>query len=101
MSQTYGLEAPEKKDGARAADDAPPARFLILIESASAGRRLARVLLSSREPVAEFDASAPEVQLMTRGLAPERGATAAQWDSALAGHSEEERQAAEVYSLDA
>lgn len=103
MSQTFGIEAPHDhhRPGAGAAVDPPPARFLVLIDSASDARRLAYVLLASREPVAEFDASAPEVQLMTRGLAPETGATEPHWDAALGGHSLTEREAAEVYALDA
>lgn len=98
MAQTYGIESP--RPHAHEAD-APAARYVVLIESASAGRRLAHVLLASREEVAEFDASAPEVLLMVQGLAGTVGATAAEWDAALAGHSAEERAAAEVYALDA
>lgn len=96
MAQTYGIEAAKPAHPA----DAPPARFVVLIESASAGRRLAHVLLASREAVAEFDASAPEVLLMTQGLAAQRGAGGPEWDRALAGHARDERAAAEVYTLD-
>lgn len=96
MAQTYGIEA--AKPAAPA--EAPPARWVVLIDSASAGRRLARVFLASRESVAEFDASAPEVLLMTEGLAALPGARGPEWDAALAGHSDDERAAAEVYTLE-
>lgn len=103
MSQTYGIEAhsDQPEAGARSGQEAPPARYLILIDSASEGRRVARLLLASHEAVAEFDSSAPEVQLMTKGLATQRGGQGAAWDSALGGHSAAERQAAEIYTLDA
>lgn len=97
MGQTYGIEASTPAPG----EPGPPAaRWVVLIDSASSGRRLAHVLLQDRVPVAEFDASAPEVLLMTEGLAAEPGAEGAEWDAALAGHSAEERAAAEVYTLD-
>lgn len=96
MAQTYGIKAPRPGK----ASEAPPARWVVLIDSASAGRRLARVFLASREMVAEFDASAPEVLLMTEGLAAHPGARGPEWDTALAGHGDDERAAAEVYTLD-
>lgn len=98
MAQTFGIEAAEPP---RPPADPPAARWLVLIDSASAGRRVARVLLASYETVAEFDAGAPEVLLMAQGLAARPGALAPEWDLALAGHSEAERAAAEVYALDA
>ena len=74
------------------------ARYLVLIDAG--GSAVARLFLDTRTLVAEFDASAAEVALMTQGLVPTRGAQAAQWDAALAGHSSAERDAAEIYTLD-
>ncbi|MEP7296251.1 MAG: hypothetical protein ABI702_08680 [Burkholderiales bacterium] len=74
------------------------ARYLVLIESGGSG--VARLFLDTRALVAEFDASAAEVSLMTQGLLPTRGAQGAEWDHALAGHSQAERAAAEVFTLD-
>ena len=95
MSQTYGIEAPGAHKGA---PHRRPARFLIVIDSA--GSMVARLFLDTRELVAEVDASTEEVAVMTRGLQPERGAGAPEWDRALEGHSAAEREAAEVYTLD-
>lgn len=97
MSTTCGIEAAR---AARSAEsEAPAARWIVLLDSASAGRRVARVLLASHAVVAEFDASAPEVLMMTEGLAPSVGAEGAEWDAACAGASPEERARAEVYAL--
>ncbi len=103
MSQTYGIEAPGARSHAGNGHRAhpPAARYLVLIESASAGRRVAHMVLASHAALAEFDASAPEVQLMTKGLAAASGAEQAVWDAALGGHSAEERLAAEIFTLDA
>lgn len=98
MAQTYGIEAPHAH--ATDAADAPPARYLVLIDSASHGTRLARLFLATREQVAEFDAAGPEVQALTRGLLARQGAWEPDWDAALAGHSAAERCAAQVFTLD-
>lgn len=74
------------------------ARYLVLISSG--GFAVARLLAESGEQVAEFDASTAETAVMTRGLTPVNGAGGAEWDRALAGHSAEERAAAEVYTLE-
>lgn len=100
MAQTYGIEAPRPHRRRPGDEEPPPARYVVLVESASEGRRVAHVLLADRAPVAEFDASAPEVLLMVEGLAAENGATGPEWDRALGGHSAAERAAAEVYALD-
>ena len=65
-------------------------------------RRLSQPRLFSpeRRPLGEFDASTEEITAMTRGLQPGSGATGAEWDAALAGHSADARAAAEVYALD-
>ena len=70
----------------------------VLIDGAD-GRRVARLYLASRELVAEFDAAAPEVRLMTDGVASRRVCGRREWDAALAGHSREQRAAAEVFTL--
>ena len=76
----------------------PPAKYLVLIDSS--GAMTARLFDARRLPVADFDASSEEVAVMTAGLTPEKGATEAAWTRALAGHNEQERRDAEVYTLD-
>jgi hypothetical protein len=97
MAQDYGIQAQVESSGT---PELPPVRYLVLIDSASNGGRLARLYLASHQLVAEFDAGAPEVQLMTRGLASTRCASQPQWDDALAGNSKRERATAEVFTLD-
>jgi hypothetical protein len=97
MSQTYGIEAPRQPSGD---DEQPPVRYVVLIRSASTDQRLARLFLQDRRQVAELDAGAPEVMMMTDSLAASRSADAAEWDLPLAGHSASERAEAEVYTLD-
>lgn len=76
----------------------PPARYLVIIDAS--GAMTARLFDARHQPVAEFDASSEEVAVMTAGLTPARGATGAAWNRALAGHNEQERREAEVYTLD-
>ena len=95
MSQTYGMEAPRKRSDTRRQ---PSARYLVLIDSG--GYMVARMFLESHEQVAEFDAAVEEVAVMTKGLTPTAGALGPEWDSALAGHSIEERTGAAVYTLE-
>lgn len=95
MSQTFGSESPAPH---RRTELRPRARYLVVIESG--GVRLARLLLASREQVAEFDAGTEEAAQMTAGLVPAKGADGIEWDRALQGHSHAERRAAEVYTLD-
>ena len=76
----------------------PPAKYLVLIDAS--GEMVARLFDARRVQVAEFDASSEEVAVMTNGLVPTRGAAGPEWAKALAGHSETERRAAEVYALD-
>ena len=97
MSNTYGIEAagpPSSPSG----ESAPAARWLVLIETGQG--RVARLYLESRDLVAEFNAGAQEVEAMVRDLLPQRGATEPAWDTALTGHSDEQRREAEVYTLD-
>jgi len=95
MSQGFGIEKPaaHQPSAHRA-----PARYLVLIDAA--GSTLARLVLASFEAVAEFDAGTEEVALMTKGLQSVKGASGAEWDRALAGHSADERIDAEVFTLD-
>ena len=76
----------------------PPAKYLVMIDAS--GAMVARLFDERRAQVAEFDAASEEVAVMTNGLAPARGATGPEWARALAGHSEAERRAAEVNTLD-
>lgn len=75
-----------------------PARYLVLIETD--GAMLARLFDAGRRPLAEFDAASEEVAVMTRGLVPEQGATALEWQQALSGHNGSERSTARIYTLD-
>lgn len=97
MSQNYGIASQRPT----AEHDGPlPARYLVLIDEGASGARVARLFLESFEPVAEFDAAAPEVVSMIDGLAPTHSAMNPQWDRALAGHTPMERAAADVFTLD-
>jgi len=95
MSEDYGMESPGAH---RHTQHQAPARYLIVIDAA--GSMVARLFQATREQVAEFDASAEEVAVMLKGLAPAGGADGADWDRALQGHSAAERRAADVYTLD-
>ena len=100
MSQQYGIEVPSQGRAAIAHEpQQPPARYLVLIDNASTGARIARLFLASHVEVAEFDAAAPEVLSMIDGLAATHSGMQPQWDRALAGHSPLERAAADVYQL--
>jgi hypothetical protein len=94
MSEGFGGEAPHPHVQSA---HRRPARFLVVIESA--GVVVARLFLASREQVAEFDAGQEEVVQMMAGVAPVTGAGGPEWDRALAGHTADERAAAEVYAL--
>jgi hypothetical protein len=94
MDDGYGIEAPHAHRGE---PHRPPARYLIVIDAD--GSRVARLYVESREPVAEFDAGAEEVETMIRGLTPAQGASGSEWDRALGGHSDAERAEALVYTL--
>ena len=95
MNHGFGHESPSKH---AQQSHRPVTRYLVVISSG--GVPVARLLLDGRTPVAEFDASSEEVATMIKGLAPNRGASGAEWDQALAGHSAEERTEATVYTLD-
>ena len=96
MDQSFGIAKPGAHSHEEAHDR--PAKYLVLIESA--GAAVARLFLDDRVPVAEFDAGADEVGMMTTGLVPERSAPLPEWDRALAAHTVPERATAEVYTLD-
>ena len=96
MDHGFGIESPGEH--AHTAHR-KPTRYVVVIDSA--GSTIARLFLESREQVAEVDAGAEEVALMTRGLPSERSALGEEWDRALQGHSTAERRTADVYTLDA
>ena len=95
MSQGFGSESPRAHTQT---SHRQPARHLVLIDSG--GTVIARLFLSTREQVAEFDAGTEEIVQMTAGLVPTQSADGAEWDRALEGHSAAERAAANVYVLD-
>jgi hypothetical protein len=74
------------------------AKYLVVIDSA--GEMVARMFDEHRRLIVDFDASSSEVAVMTQGLVPMRGADDAAWHEALRGHSQREREQAEVYTLD-
>lgn len=75
-----------------------PAKYLLLIEQA--GSMVARLFDADRRHLIDFDATSEEVVVMTAGLRPMTGAHAGEWGLALQGHSDQERAAALVYTLD-
>lgn len=95
MNHGFGIESPAQH--AHTPHRKPP-RYLVVIDAA--GSAIARFFLETREQVAEIDAGAEEVALMTRGRMPSKDAQGAEWDRALQGHSAAERRAADVYTLD-
>lgn len=95
MSQTYGMETPGHH---RSHPEREPVRYVIVIDAGDS--TIARLLLATRQQVAEFDAGAPEIMQMIVGLRPAKTANSADWDHALTSHSALERSAADVYTLD-
>lgn len=73
-------------------------RYLVIVPSTDGA--IARLFLGDRTPVAEFDAATEEVAALTTDAHPTTGASGAEWDKALAGHTAAERAAATVYVLD-
>ncbi len=104
MAQTYGIEASNAASNAASkpddAQDQPAARYMVVIDSASTGTRVARMFLDTLQEVAEFDASAPEVLSAIDGLVPTHDGLQPRWQRALAEHSERERAGAEIYTFD-
>ena len=96
MSQDYGIPVPAAH--ATATPHAEPARYLVIIDED--GTALARLFLENRHEVAQFDAGAQEVSLMSEGLAASQDAADPAWDEALSSHTLDERRAAQVYRLD-
>lgn len=94
MSQTYGIESPS---GHTARPQRLPVRYVVVIDSGDSP--IARLMLATRQQVGELDAGAPEVIQMITGITPAQVANLAEWDTALQGHSVDERRAAQVYTL--
>lgn len=95
MNQGFGREVPAQH--ARRAHQ-PVSRFVVVIASGEV--QIARLFLANHVQVAEFDAGSEDLVLMLNGAAATSGASGAEWDRALAGHSAEERAGATVYVLD-
>jgi hypothetical protein len=80
-----------------------PGRWLVLIAQGGEqddGPMVARLFDPDRRELAQFDATAEEVVVMTTGLVPEHGAIGPEWERALGQHSPDERRHAQVYTLD-
>lgn len=95
MSQTYGIEKPQ---GHIERPQRPPVRYVVVIDSG--GAAVSRLFLATRRQVDEYDGGVPEVAQMIQGIRPLKGASGPEWDLALQGHSMQERQAADVYTLE-
>ena len=94
MSQDYGIQAPRASHHAPAQE---PARYLVMIDGP--GGRVAKLFLGDRSLVAEFDAASEEATQLVQALQPDHAAASGVWDEALAGHSDDERAQALVYTL--
>ena len=94
MSQDFGMESPRQHPHAA---HRQPVRYLVVIDSG--GSMIARLFLDTRVMAGEMDAAVEEVCAMTSGLTPQKGAMGREWDTALAGHSVDERAAADVFTL--
>ena len=94
MSQGFGREVPALHIQTTHREIT---KYLIVIHGGEGP--VARLCLSSHQQVAELDANTQEVTAMITGLVPNIGATGAEWDRSLAGHSAEVRAVAEVYTL--
>ncbi len=95
MSQQYGIEVHNTHQPA----EQPPSRYLVLVDNAATGMRIARLFLDSRREVAQFDAASSEVLSLIGGLSATHDASQPVWDQALAGHSPLERAGADIYDL--
>ena len=73
-------------------------RYLVVIPST--GGAVARLFLADRSQVGEFDTGTEEVIELIKTAASSSGASGAEWDRVLAGHTAAERAAATVYVLD-
>ena len=73
-------------------------RYLVVIDSTNGA--VARLFLADRSQVAEFDAGTEEVAELIKTASSSVGASGAEWDKALGGHTAAERVGATVYVLD-
>ena len=73
-------------------------RYLVVIPSTDGA--IARLFIADYTQVAEFNAGTEEVMELIQTAASSRGASGAEWDKALAGHTAAERAGATVYVLD-
>ncbi|WP_065718185.1 hypothetical protein, partial [Acinetobacter baumannii] len=72
--------------------------YVVVIDSG--GAAVSRLFLATRHQVDEYDGGVPEVAQMIQGIRPVKGASGPEWALALQGHSMQERQAADVYTLE-
>lgn len=75
-----------------------PVRYLVIIEAD--GTMVAKLFDAQYRHENDIDAGSEEVAVMTKGLTPARNGNDATWSQVLIGHSESERRAAQVYTLD-
>lgn len=75
-----------------------PAKYLVLIEAA--GAPTARLFDADRAHILDIDATSEEVTDMTAGHTPQHDGAQSTWDKPLQGHSPQERQAAQIFTLD-
>ena len=75
-----------------------PVRYLVLIESG--GAPIARLFDADQAHILDIDATSEEVTDMTAGHTPAHDGTENKWDKPLQGHTLQERQAAQIFTLD-
>jgi len=75
-----------------------PVKFLVLIEAGDG--MVARFFDANHVHMSDIDASSEEVAVMTRGLLPEHAGNDGPWRQVLSSHNAEERDAAQIYTLE-
>ncbi|RZL30269.1 MAG: hypothetical protein EOP35_24110 [Rubrivivax sp.] len=95
MNNGFGHEVPPRHEQKTHREIS---RWLVVIPSADGS--LARLFSVDHTQVGEFDAGTEEVMELIKTASASTGASGQEWDRALAGHSDQERASATVYTLD-
>ena len=75
-----------------------PVKYLVLIDAA--GSPVARLFDADQAHILDIDATSEEVVDMTGGHTPEYNGADARWDKTLQGHTSQERETAQIFTLD-
>ncbi len=94
MNNGFGSELPSAH---RLKALRPQARYLVLIDSG--GFMVGRLFSAERAQLTEFDGSTEEATQMIAGAQASHTASDPVWDTALRGHSAQERAQAQVFEL--